>query len=72
METHLKYWRLRRAMTIEELAKKTGMSTQTIVNIERHGNMPRPSTISRLAEALGITLEQLFEGAGGGNDTHVA
>ncbi len=61
MEVKLKYWRERRALSIEDLAKKAKMSTQTIVNIEKHGKKPRPSTIRKLAQTLEIKIEDLLD-----------
>ncbi len=61
MKVRLKYWRQRRALSIENLAEKANMSTQTLVNIEKYGKEPRPSTIRRLAEALEVSLDELIE-----------
>jgi transcriptional regulator with XRE-family HTH domain len=58
----LKAWRLRRAMTQAELASVAGLQRSTLIDIERGNRFPRPSTIKRLAEALRVTPEQLFEG----------
>ncbi len=60
MHTRLKYWRLRRALTQYELAKKAKVSNQTVVNIEKYGQLPLPATIRKLAEALNIPSEDLF------------
>ena len=60
MKTRLKYWRHRRAMTQHELAAAAGVSNQTIVNIERYGKEPIPTTVRKLAQALGITTEAFF------------
>jgi len=43
------------------LAQKAGISPATIVNIEQQKHLPTPSTLHTLAEALGITVEQLVE-----------
>jgi transcriptional regulator with XRE-family HTH domain len=53
--------RLRRArhLSIEALARKTGMSSGHLGVVERgHGN-PRMATLCDLAEALGVTFAQL-------------
>jgi len=60
MKVKLKYWRKRRALSIEDLASKAKMSTQTIVNIEKYGTEPRPSTLRKLAETLGVTIDELL------------
>lgn len=61
MRVKLKYWRQRRALSIEGLAKIAEMSTQTLVNIEKYGKEPRPSTIQRLAKALDVSIDELIE-----------
>lgn len=60
VKVKLKYWRIRRALSISDLARKAKMSTQTIVNIERYGTMPRPTTIRKIITALEITIEDLL------------
>jgi transcriptional regulator with XRE-family HTH domain len=57
----LKYWRTRRAISIEDLAEKSGCSTRTIVDIEKYGKMPRFTTIRKLASALDVTIDELQE-----------
>lgn len=61
MKLKLKYWRTRRALSIDALAAKAEMSTQTIVNLEKNRQPPRPGTIQRLAEALDINVDDLIE-----------
>lgn len=61
MQIRLKYWRTRRAMSIDDLAGKSGTSTQTIVNAEKHGKTPRPSTIRKWATALDVTVDELVK-----------
>ncbi len=60
LKIRLQYWRLRRAMNIRELASKSHVSGYTISKIER-GYIPQPNVIRRLAEALGITVEEMWE-----------
>ena len=55
----LKYWRKRRGLSIERLAKDAKVSTITIQRIEKEGRMPRPDVLERLIKALNITLEEL-------------
>ena len=61
MIVRLKYWRTLRALSIEDLAKQAGMSTQTIVNIEKYGKFPRPATLRKLSSTLGVSLDELVE-----------
>ncbi len=55
----LKYWRKRRGLSIEKLAKDAKVSTVTIQRIEKEGRMPRPDVLERLIKTLNITLEEL-------------
>ena len=52
--------RLEKALTQEELASAAGVSAGTIVRLERGtGPTPFPSTIRKLATALGVRPEVL-------------
>jgi transcriptional regulator with XRE-family HTH domain len=55
----LRLQRLRRAFTQLELAQKAGVDQVTIVRLENGVTAPRPSTIRKLARALGMTPLQL-------------
>jgi transcriptional regulator with XRE-family HTH domain len=57
----VRIWRMRRAMTQAELAKKAGVGVNTIVRIERNQTEPRPPTIRKLAEALRIDTSELVQ-----------
>ena len=58
----LKDLRIRRALTQEELAAKAGIGKNTVNRIERNLTEPRPSTLWKLAEALGVEPAELVEG----------
>lgn len=60
----LKYWRLARTMTTRDLAEKSGVNPSAISEIERGKRVPHPSTIRKLAEALGVEPQELLKGAG--------
>jgi transcriptional regulator with XRE-family HTH domain len=55
----LRYWRKRRGLSIEKLAKDAHVSTITIQNIEKKGLVPRPDVLERLIRALNIALDEL-------------
>ena len=68
--TRLKPIRERKALTQEELAKRTrelakkgepGVSRVTIARLETGVDEPRPSTTRKLAQALGVEPEDLME-----------
>ncbi len=49
-------------MTQEELAAATDLTQSTISRLEKGGRLPRPKTLRRLAEALGVEPEDLDPG----------
>ena len=51
--------RKQKGMTQEDLADKTGLSVRTIQRIESGEVDPRSYTLSQIAEALGVKLEEL-------------
>lgn len=56
----LKSLRRRRVMTIEQLAAEAGVSKNTISKAERGGSI-YPSTIRKLASALGVEPSELIK-----------
>ena len=54
--------RKERGMTQEELAKLVGVSKSTISNYENDMTGPACSKLSKIADALGVTVPELFEG----------
>jgi transcriptional regulator with XRE-family HTH domain len=57
----LKDLRLRRAMSQRKLAEAAGISQRAIVDLETDRREPHPSTLGKLAEALGVEPSKLFE-----------
>ena len=57
----LRDWRRRRAISIEDLAASSGVSTKTIVQIEHGRQVPRFKTIRQLSAALGIEPQDVAE-----------
>lgn len=56
---NLKDMRDRRNLTQGELAEKAGVAPHTIVQAEQGRTKPHPSTIRKLASALGCGVENL-------------
>ncbi len=50
-----------RAMTIQEIANKTGLSTSFISRMERGDINPSLSSIKKIADVLGISIGHFFE-----------
>jgi transcriptional regulator with XRE-family HTH domain len=61
MGDQVRIWRVRRAMTQTQLAEKAGVGINTIVRIERNQTEPRPPTIRKLADALGVDPSELVD-----------
>jgi transcriptional regulator with XRE-family HTH domain len=57
----LRELRRRRVLTLRELEKESGVSYNTIWRIENGYREARPSTIRKLAAALGIEAEELVK-----------
>lgn len=57
----LYYWRMMRALTLEELAKKAGINYTTLSKVENLKQSPFPKTIRAIAEALDVSVEQLYQ-----------
>jgi len=53
--------RERRALTLRELAEMSGVAADTINQIELGHRKARPSTLRKLAKALGVEVRELFE-----------
>jgi DNA-binding XRE family transcriptional regulator len=49
-----------RGLTVEELAKKSGVAAITIKDTEQGESRPRTGTIARLAKPLGLTFEEVW------------
>ncbi len=46
-------------LTQEELAEKAGVTVRTIQRIENNNSMPRAYTLRQIAEALGLSVQEL-------------
>jgi transcriptional regulator with XRE-family HTH domain len=53
--------REKRGLTLRELSRMSGVSPDTINQIELGHRRPRPSTLRKLARALDIDIEDFFE-----------
>jgi DNA-binding Xre family transcriptional regulator len=54
--------RVSRAITLRRLEEMSGVSFDRINKLELHGGAVRPSTIHKLAEALGVDPAELVNG----------
>jgi transcriptional regulator with XRE-family HTH domain len=59
MRLLLKHWRARRMLTMQQLAERSGVAFTTIYRLEHGLSEARPTTIQKLAAALGIEPEEL-------------
>lgn len=60
MNLNLKIARIKAGMTQGELAKKVGVTTRYISCIETKGNKPSPKVMEKIADALDVTVQDLF------------
>jgi transcriptional regulator with XRE-family HTH domain len=56
----LKRLRERAALSQEELGEQAGLARTTVLRLEKGGEAPYPSTIRKLARALGVRPDQLM------------
>ena len=60
--TTIRVLRRRKGMTLEQLARRAGVSEKTLRLLERdQTDTPHPETISAIAGSLGVAPERLFE-----------
>ena len=59
---NLKELRTLNALTQEELAEKAKITATALSRIERNEAEPRPKTLRKLAEALGVSPAELIQG----------
>jgi len=60
MNNKLKDIRLKRGMSISELARRSQLSRMTIINIEAKGANPKAKTIKSISSALDKSPEEIF------------
>lgn len=60
-ENLIKAWREYFKLTQAELAVKAGMKQSALARLEGSHVGPRKTTLSKLAEAMGISVEQLMD-----------
>jgi transcriptional regulator with XRE-family HTH domain len=56
--------RLEAGLSVKQLEANSGVSRAAISRIENGEKLPTPTTLNRLAEALGIDASELFQAAG--------
>ena len=59
---HLRAWRLHRGLTQDQLAERAGVQQSTVYRLEVLGLSAHRPTLRVLADALGITADELLAG----------
>jgi transcriptional regulator with XRE-family HTH domain len=67
--TALKKHRILAGLTQAELADRAGVSRDTVVRLERLRQPPRPRTLKKLAEVLGVSTRDLASENGRGSSS---
>lgn len=57
----IKAWREHFGLTQEELAERAGIKQPALARLEKTDAKPRRATLKKLADAMGIEVEQLME-----------
>jgi transcriptional regulator with XRE-family HTH domain len=57
---HLKYLRVQSGMTLEDLAKDSGLTRSYLSKVERGISSPSIESALNIAKALGVTVDRLF------------
>jgi transcriptional regulator with XRE-family HTH domain len=65
---HLKAWRMHKLMAQNELAERSGLARATIARAEKGDEVVGFANIRKLAEALGISADELLAPAPGETD----
>ena len=60
-ETRLRQWRLGSGLTLRDLSGLTGLSEPFLSRVERHERRLKPLDRVRVARALGVAVEEVFE-----------
>lgn len=60
IEIGIKEIRVKKGMSISELAKKAGISKSIISKVERKEVIPSLITLCKISKALGVNLEELI------------
>ncbi len=55
----LRAWREHLGLTQQQVADAAGMQQSALARLESGANHPRPATLQRLADAMGLTREQV-------------
>ena len=61
LKNHVKQHRARLDLTQQELARRVGVSRQTILAIEKEHYVPSALLAFRIADELGMKVDELFE-----------
>jgi len=57
----IKAWREHFGLTQDELSKRAGIKQPSLARLERPDANPRRATLKKIADAMGLTVEQLID-----------
>lgn len=60
MKCEIKKYRLEKGLSVEKLAKLSGITPGEVSLMERGLRMPRIDTVCKIRDALGVPIDELF------------
>ena len=57
----IRRWRMARGLSLRAFALEVGLSYQTVQAVEVGDQEPRPATLKRIADTLGVPAEDLID-----------
>jgi len=60
MKCEIKKYRLEKGLSVEKLAKLSGITPGEISLMERGLRMPRIDTVCKIRDAIGVPIDELF------------
>ena len=62
LSQRLRSFRVQRGYTLEQVSEMTGLTRGVLSKVENFRVTPSLATLSKMAQAFGITMSELFEG----------
>ena len=60
MYLQIRYLRELKGLSLVDVSERSGVTVAALSRIERGLSKPRPSTLQKIAQALGVSVEELW------------